>query len=58
MKKINIIDTALEYRNQKAKIDKAVLNVLKSGIYINGPEVEKFEKNCKFSQRQTLYFLC
>jgi len=43
MKKINIIDTALEYRNQKAKIDKAVLNVLKSGIYINGPEVEKFE---------------
>ena len=43
MKKINIIDTKLEYKAIKNKIDKVVLNVLKSGIYINGPEVEKFE---------------
>lgn len=43
MKKINIIDTKLEYQKLKKNIDKVVLNVLKSGIYINGPEVEKFE---------------
>ena len=43
MNKINIIDTAQEYKNNKKNIDKAVLNVLKSGIYINGPEVKSFE---------------
>ena len=43
MKKINIIDTALEYKKLKKKIDNSVFNVLKSGVYINGPEVEKFE---------------
>ena len=43
MKKINIIDTAQEYKNNKKNIDKAVLNVLKSGVYINGPEVKGFE---------------
>jgi len=43
MRKINIIDTALEYKKLKKKIDNSVFNVLKSGVYINGPEVEKFE---------------
>lgn len=43
MNKINIIDTKLDYKKLKNKIDKAVFNVLKSGIYINGPEVDKFE---------------
>ena len=43
MNKINIIDTAQEYKNNKKNIDKAVLNVLKSGVYINGPEVKSFE---------------
>ncbi len=43
MKKINIIDTALEYKKLKKSIDKVVFNVLSSGVYINGPEVEKFE---------------
>ena len=43
MKKINIIDTKLDYQKLKNKIDKVVLDVLKSGVYINGPEVEKFE---------------
>ncbi len=43
MKKINIIDTVLEYKKFKKKIDKVVFNVLKSGVYINGSEVENFE---------------
>ena len=43
MRKINRIDTALEYKKLKKKIDNSVFNVLKSGVYINGPEVEKFE---------------
>ena len=46
MNKINIIDTAQEYKNNKKNIDKAVLNVLKSGDF-NGPEVKVLRMSCQ-----------
>ena len=38
-------DLKSQYESYKAEIDKAVLDVMSSSMYIMGPEVEKLEKN-------------
>ena len=43
MKNIKIVDTISQYKKIKTKIDTSIQNVLKTGLYINGPEVKKFE---------------
>ena len=43
MRNIQIVDTVSQYEKLKTQIDYSIQNVLKTGIYINGPEVKKFE---------------
>lgn len=44
MQKIKYLDFPEEYRQRGSRYIKAVDNVFRSGIYVLGPEVEKFEK--------------
>ncbi|MDL2227846.1 DegT/DnrJ/EryC1/StrS family aminotransferase [Bacteroidales bacterium OttesenSCG-928-K03] len=42
MRKIQMVDLASQYQKIKTEIDEAVLNVVSSTAYINGPEVQAF----------------
>lgn len=44
MKKIQMVDLKSQYDKIQEEIDTAVLNVIKSTKYINGPEVKEFQK--------------
>lgn len=44
-RQIPFADLKSQYESYKAEIDKAVLDVMASSMYIMGPEVEKLEKN-------------
>ena len=44
--KIDLLNLRRQYESQKEEIDKAVLEVLESSKYINGPHVQSFEKEC------------
>lgn len=44
-RQIPFADLQSQYQQYKEEIDKAVLNVMSSSMYIMGPEVEKLEKN-------------
>ncbi|MGC4130588.1 MAG: DegT/DnrJ/EryC1/StrS family aminotransferase [Bergeyella sp.] len=44
MKKIQMVDLQNQYYKIKADVDNAVLNVLDSAAFINGPEVKSFQK--------------
>ena len=43
MKKIKIVDTVSQYQKIKKEVDIGISNVLRTGMYINGPEVKMFE---------------
>lgn len=43
MKKIQMVDLVSQYEHVQEEIDAAVLNVIKSAAYINGPEVKSFQ---------------
>lgn len=43
-KPIQMVDVIGQYRHYQDEIDSAVLEVLRSGKYINGPYVQKFER--------------
>jgi len=43
MKNIKIVDTVSQYDKIKTEIDRSIYNVLKTGMYINGPDVKEFE---------------
>ncbi|MBH1959262.1 MAG: DegT/DnrJ/EryC1/StrS family aminotransferase [Flavobacteriia bacterium] len=43
MKKIQMVDLQSQYYKIKADVDNAVLNVLDSAAFINGPEVKSFQ---------------
>ena len=43
MKKIQMVDLVSQYEEIKGDIDKAILNVVGSAAYINGPEVHSFQ---------------
>ncbi len=45
MKEIRMVDLKSQYEKIKEDVDKAILNVLDSTAYINGPEVSSFQKN-------------
>ncbi len=42
---VPIMDLRLQYRNLKAELDGAVLEVLSSGYFIGGPQVKKIEED-------------
>ena len=44
MKPIQMVDLKSQYEKIKDEVDKAVLDVIKSTKYINGPEVKEFQK--------------
>lgn len=44
MKKIQMVDLLSQYEKVQSEIDKAILDVVKSSAYINGPEVKEFQK--------------
>ncbi len=43
MKKIQMVDLQSQYYKIKADVDNAVLNVIDSAMFINGPEVKSFQ---------------
>ena len=43
MKKIKIVDTVSQYQKIKKEVNIGISNVLRTGMYINGPEVKMFE---------------
>jgi dTDP-4-amino-4,6-dideoxygalactose transaminase len=43
MKKIQMVDLISQYDRMQEEIDKAVLDVIRSSAYINGPEVKAFQ---------------
>ncbi len=43
MKKIQMVDLVSQYENIQEEIDTAVLNVIRSAAFINGPEVKSFQ---------------
>lgn len=43
MKKIQMVDLVSQYHNIKEEIDSAVLNVIESAAFINGPEVKQLQ---------------
>ncbi len=43
MKKIQMVDLQSQYQKIQPEIDKAVLNVMSSAAFINGPEVKNFQ---------------
>ena len=44
MRKIQMVDLVSQYQKIQEEIDSAVLNVIRSSAYINGPEVKEFQK--------------
>ena len=45
MNKIQMVDLQSQYKNIKSEIDNAVIDVIESGQYINGPAVQEFSSN-------------
>jgi UDP-2-acetamido-2-deoxy-ribo-hexuluronate aminotransferase len=44
--KINLVDVRGQYLKHKAEFDKAVMDVMESGAYVNGPAVKQLEQSC------------
>ena len=38
-----MVDVVSQYERYESEINTSILNVLKSGIYIQGPEIKNFE---------------
>ena len=45
MRKINMVDLKSQYEKIKPEIDAAVIEVMDSTAFINGPAVNSFQKN-------------
>lgn len=45
MRKIHMVDLGAQYEKMQSEIDTAVLNVVRSTQYINGPEVKLFQQD-------------
>ncbi|HBF20988.1 MAG TPA: transcriptional regulator, partial [Cryomorphaceae bacterium] len=44
MKNLQMVDLVSQYEKIQEEIDGAVLDVIRSSAYINGPEVKEFQK--------------
>ncbi len=45
MKKIQMVDLQSQYKKIQSEVDKAILNVIESAAFINGPEVKQFQSD-------------
>jgi len=45
MKKLQMVDLQSQYKKLQPEIDKAILDVVESAAFINGPEVKAFQSN-------------
>ncbi|HNW97922.1 MAG TPA: DegT/DnrJ/EryC1/StrS family aminotransferase [Bacteroidales bacterium] len=45
MRKINMVDLKSQYDKIKDEVDKAIINVIESTAFINGPEVKNFQQD-------------
>ncbi|MCF6224156.1 MAG: DegT/DnrJ/EryC1/StrS family aminotransferase [Flavobacteriaceae bacterium] len=45
MKKIQMVDLQGQYKKIQPQVDKAILNVIESAAFINGPEVKQFQSD-------------
>ena len=43
--KLQMVDLSGQYKKIKNEIDKAVIDVIESSAFINGPKVKEFQKN-------------
>ncbi|TGN30068.1 DegT/DnrJ/EryC1/StrS family aminotransferase [Empedobacter tilapiae] len=48
MKKIQMVDLQSQYQKIKGDVDAAIMNVLDSAAFINGPEVKQFETELQY----------
>ncbi|MBU2020469.1 MAG: DegT/DnrJ/EryC1/StrS family aminotransferase [Bacteroidetes bacterium] len=44
MKKIQMVDLVSQYQSMKTEVDRAIMNVVETAQFINGPEVQSFQK--------------
>ncbi len=44
MRKIQMVDLMAQYQKIKPEVDKAILNVIENAQFVNGPEVQGFQK--------------
>ncbi|MDN3724712.1 DegT/DnrJ/EryC1/StrS family aminotransferase [Aequorivita sp. SDUM287046] len=44
MKKIQMVDLKGQYENIKERVDSSIMNVIETTAFINGPEVQEFQK--------------
>ncbi len=42
-RQIHMVDVGTQYRNMKSEIDQAIIDVVESGQFINGPKVKEFQ---------------
>ena len=49
MKKIQMVDLQSQYYKIKSEVDNAVLNVMDSAAFINGPEVKSFQNELEIT---------
>ena len=52
--KIPYVNINRQYKDENKKLIKIIDNVLRSGNWVGGPEIEKFEKNI-FSKSMNIY---
>ena len=45
MKKLQLVDLKTQYEKIKEEVDKAILDVIATAAFINGPEVKEFQKD-------------
>src|SRR5437667_12340629 len=43
-RRVHMVDVVGQYKHYQEEIDQAILGVVRSGAYINGPSVKEFEK--------------
>jgi dTDP-4-amino-4,6-dideoxygalactose transaminase len=43
-RRIHMVDVLGQYKNYQGEIDEAIMSVVRSGAYINGPAVKRFER--------------
>ena len=59
MSQIQMVDLKGQYEKIKDEMDAAILDVVRSSAYINGPAVKAFQANLEeVSQRQTCHSVC
>jgi UDP-2-acetamido-2-deoxy-ribo-hexuluronate aminotransferase len=59
MKPIQMVDLVGQYQKIKPEVDAALLQVVQSAAFINGPEVKEFEKElAAYSGREARGGLC